>query len=322
MHVVAAVDHFGPGITAVDVARAVSIGAQLAGWSCRQAPMSDGGPGLLTVLGPANRHSLVMGPLGDPREVAWSLTGRTAIIEAALASGLLLLPGGTDGNDPIAASTHGVGELVLAAAEAGAKRIIVGVGGTASTDGGLGAIRAIFPANRLRGVRLIVAYDAVSLFREAADAAQEKGASVAQVKLLRRRLDRLAQVYREQYGVDVTDAEGGGAGGGLAGGLLALGAEMHPGASVVADEVDIAAEIESADLVITGETFLDSHSLNHGVVGTMRALADRAGVDCIALGTASFDQVENHLRVITVDKHDVLASITERVRSRLSNDPA
>lgn len=319
MHVVAAVDHFGPETPAVDVARAVSIGAQLAGWTCRQAPMSDGGPGLLSAVGRQNRRTLVMGPLGDPVEVPWILMARTAIIEAALASGLPLLTDGVNGNDPIAAGTHGVGELILAAVEAGAKRVVVGVGGTASTDGGLGAIRAVFAPTRLKGVRLIVAYDAVSLFRDAADASPAKGASTAQMKLLRRRLERLVQVYRDQYGVDVSEAEGAGAGGGLAGGLLALGGELRAGAEVVADEVDVASHIETADLVITGETFLDAHSLSHGVVGTVRALADLAGVPCCALATASFDQVDDHMPVLRVDGKAVLASIAESVYAYLSD---
>jgi glycerate 2-kinase len=317
VYVVAAVDHFGPGTTAAEVALAVSVGVHGAGATCRSIPLSDGGPGFLAVFGGPSRHSLVMGPLGDPVNAPWRLQGTTAVVEAAVASGPDLV-GGPDGNDAIAAGTHGTGELILAAAEAGAKRIIVGTGGTASTDGGLGAIRAIFPTSRLRGVRLIVACDVAADFRGAANGAEAKGASPAQVKLLRRRLDRLVQVYREQYGVDIGTLEGAGAGGGLAGGLAAVGGELHTGFAVVADYTDLSTHIEAADLVITGERFLDQHSLQHGVVGGVLDLAERVGTRCLAIATEVFDAVEHRVPVLLVDKLDPRASIAEAVQRHLS----
>jgi glycerate 2-kinase len=241
-----------------------------------------------------------MGPLGDAVEAPWRLKGSTAVIESGLASGLHLV-GGPEGNDPIAAGTHGTGELIVAAAESGAKRIIVGVGGNAATDGGLGAIRAVFPPSRLRGVHMIVACDVDILFLDAADAfAEAKGATRAQIKLLSRRLDRLVQVYRNQYEVDVRDCPGSGAGGGLAGGLAAIGAELLPGAGVVADELDVAWHIDQADLVITAEAFLDEHSFDHGVVGIVQDQAARLNVPCLALATQTFDNVERRMPVVLV----------------------
>src|SRR5437763_562666 len=132
----------------------------------------------------------------------------------------LELVGGPDGNDPMAATTYGTGELIAAALDAGVRRIIVGVGGSATTDGGLGALRAVYPLQRLRGVELEVACDVRTTFVDAADVfASQKGASGAQMALLRRRLERLAQVYLDDYGVDVRALERSGAAGGLAGAL-------------------------------------------------------------------------------------------------------
>jgi glycerate 2-kinase len=147
-------------------------------------------------------------------------------------------------------------------------------------------------------VRIIAACDVDTAFVEAADAfGAAKGATPAQTKLLRRRLERLVQVYRDQYDVDVSDCSGSGAGGGLAGGLRAIGAELLPGASVVSDELDLAWQIEQADLVITAEAFLDEHSLAHGVVGMVREQAGKLGVPVIALATQTFDQVETRIPV-------------------------
>src|SRR5690606_17500378 len=148
------------------------------------------------------------------------------VIEMAEASGLLLA-GGRDGNDAVAASTAGTGELIVAALDAGARRIVVGVGGSATTDGGLAALRALHPLGRLKGVELLVACDVRTTFVDAAEVfAPQKGASPAQVALLRRRLERLAQVYLDEHGVDVTELAGAGAAGGLAGGLAAAGARL------------------------------------------------------------------------------------------------
>ena len=144
-------------------------------------PVADGGEGFLDVLGGPNRSTMVMGPLGDPVDAPWRLAKGTAVIEMARASGLQLV-GGAAGNDPIAATTYGTGELVAAALDAGARRILVGVGGSATTDGGLGALRAIFAPHRLRRVELFVACDVRTRFTEAAAVfAGQKGATPAEV---------------------------------------------------------------------------------------------------------------------------------------------
>jgi glycerate kinase len=254
--------------------------------------MADGGEGFLDALGGANRTSTVTGPLGDPVDAPWRLAGRVAVVEMARASGLELV-GGAEGNDPLAASTYGTGELVAEALDAGARRILVGVGGSATTDGGLGALRALYPTARLRGVELVVACDVLLGFVDAAEVfAPQKGASASQVALLRRRLERLADDYLDQYGVDVTALVGAGAAGGLAGGLAAAGARLESGFEVVAEEVHLADAMEGADLVVTGEGFLDRESFDGKVVGGVVSYAASMDLPVLVVaGHAEADEV-------------------------------
>ena len=124
------------------------------------------------------------GPLGDPVDAQWLLVGDTAYIEMARASGLALVDG-PSGNDPLGASTHGTGELIQAAVAAGARRVVTTLGGSATTDGGFGALRALEPLARLRGVRITVACDVETRFVDAAAVfAPQKGASPAQVEIV------------------------------------------------------------------------------------------------------------------------------------------
>ncbi|MDQ1403147.1 MAG: glycerate 2-kinase [Actinomycetota bacterium] len=257
--------------------------AAAAGWTCDEVPVSDGGEGLLDVLGGRSRVTRVTGPLGQPVDAGWRLVrkfpagpetdGETAVIEMARASGLELA-GGPEGNDPLRASTRGTGELVAAALAAGAGRIIVGAGGSATTDGGLGCLTALEPLSRLAGVELLVACDVETTFVDAASVfAPQKGATPAQVALLARRLERLAQVYEQDYGIDVRNLLSSGAAGGLAGGLAAAGATLLGGFDLVADLLGLPGRIESADLVLTGEGLLDDQSFEGKVVGGVLALA-------------------------------------------------
>ena len=174
--------------------------------------------------------------------------------------------------------------MISAAVDAGATEVIVGVGGSATTDGGLGAVRALEPHRRLRGVDVVVACDVDTRFVDAAESfAPQKGATQAQVYLLRRRLERLAQVYEQDFGVDVRDIAGSGAAGGLAGGLAALGAVLVPGFAVVADALSLAERFEGADLVVTGEGFVDEQSFRGKAVGGVVELAGEAGVPVLVV---------------------------------------
>jgi glycerate kinase len=298
--VVAAPDTFRGTASARAITEAVGRVAWEHGWDCDEVPMSDGGEGFLDALGGSNRSALVTGPLGDPVTAGWRLDGRRAVIEMAQASGLLLA-GDAEGNDPVAASTYGTGELIAAALDAGARRVLVGVGGSATTDGGLGALRALHPTARMRGIELVVACDVRTRFVDAADTfSPQKGATPAQVELLRRRLERLAQVYAEEHGVDVLALDGAGAAGGLAGGLAAAGARLAEGFEVVAEEVDLWERIEGADLVLTGEGFLDEQSFEGKVVGGVAGFAAEAGVRVVAIAGEVLDEVAGRIEAVSL----------------------
>lgn len=282
MRVVACPDKFRGTASAAEVAAAIAAGARRHAGPRAEVvclPAADGGEGTLEALGGPNRTSLVTGPLRNRIEAGWRLAGDDAIVEMACASGLLLA-GGAEGNDPLAATTAGTGELIAEAVASGARRVIVGVGGSATTDGGLGALDAMSPLARLAGVSVVVACDVRTRFCDAARVfGPQKGASPPQIELLTRRLERLVDLYRERYGVDVGDMPGAGAAGGLAGGLAAgLRAELAPGFDVVATEIGLPEAIEGADLVITGEGRLDASSFDGKVVGGVLEIAAEAGV--------------------------------------------
>jgi glycerate kinase len=329
MRVVAAPDKFRGTARAADVADAIGRAAETEGWQCDRMPLADGGEGTLEVLGGPNRSSVVTGPLGDPVEAGWQLRDRRAVIEMATASGLQLA-GGPEHNDPIAASTHGTGELITAAVDAGARRILIGVGGSATTDGGLGALRAMYPLPRIRGVELHVACDVRTGFLDAADLfAPQKGATPAQVKLLRRRLERLAQVYLEEHGIDVLALPGAGAAGGLAGGLAAAGAVLVEGFELVAEEVGFDDVLDGADLVVTGEGFLDEQSFDGKVVGGVVEHAAAAGVPVLVIAGELYDDASERVDAVSLvsefgedrAKSDPLRCIEEIVSARLCGRP-
>jgi len=300
MRVVAAPDKLRGTATAAAVAAAIGRAAAAAGWDCDEVAMADGGEGTLDALGGPNRQTMVTGPLGRPVEAAWRLDGHLAVIEMARAAGLDLV-GGADGNDPVAASTIGVGQLIVAAIDNGARRVIVGLGGSATTDGGLAALRALHPLGRLKGIELVAACDALVGFLDAASLfAPQKGATAAQVKLLRRRLERLAQVYLEEHGVDVLALPGAGAAGGLGGGLAAAGAKVVSGFDLVADELHLDERLEGADLVITAEGFLDEQSFEGKVVGGVAGLAHTLAVPVVAIAGRIYDRMEDRIEAVSL----------------------
>lgn len=291
-------DKFRGTATALEVAAAVADAVRDAGGTCQEQPMADGGEGTLDALGGPNRESVVSGPLGEATSAAWRLSEGVAVIEMARASGLALV-GGARGNDPMAASTGGTGELIAEAIESGADRVLIGVGGSATTDGGLGAIRALPSTARLRGVSMQVMCDVRTRFLDAARVfGPQKGASAAQIEMLTRRLELLAQVYVEEHGVDVATMDRSGAAGGLAGGLAAHGAQLMSGFEAIADEVALYDAIEGADLVVTGEGRLDATSFDGKVVGGVAQLARAAGVPVLAIVGRTDDGIEADFEVI------------------------
>jgi len=300
VRVVAAPDKFRSSASAQEIAE--SIGRAVTSWGglIDLAPMADGGEGTLEALGGANRTMVVQGPLGESVEAEWRLSGGVAVIEMAQASGLLLA-GGAEGNLPLDASTVGTGQLILQAVEQGAEKIIVAVGGSATTDGGLGALEAMGSLARYRGVELLVACDVRTRFVDAAQVfGPQKGASAAQVNLLSRRLNRLAQVYQERFGFDVLALDRAGAAGGLAGGLAAVGGQLVDGADLVADELLLDELLEGADLVVTGEGCLDESSFEGKVVGGVAAYAAAVGVDLLVVAGRIDSKVAGRVAAVSL----------------------
>ena len=300
MKVLAAVDKFRGTATAAQVATAIGHACWQLGHDCVERPLADGGEGTLDALGGANRTTLVTGPLGKPVQAPWRLHRGTAVIEMACASGLLLA-GGKEKNDPIAATTTGTGELIDAALDLGAKRIIVCLGGSATNDGGLGAVKAIQTPARLKGVEFVVACDVTTQFTDAAKVfGPQKGASPAQVQFLTTRLEKLVQVYQQNYGVDVSEISGAGAAGGLAGGLAALGAQLVPGFDLVAEEVELDVLLSDIDMIITGEGFMDSESFAGKVVGSMAELASERKIQIAAICGEIHPDVRSHINSVSL----------------------
>ena len=255
----------------------------------------------------------VAGPLGHPVDAEYGvLSDGTAVIEMARASGLALVDGL---NDALAATSRGTGELIAAAVRSGARRIIVGVGGSATTDGGLAAVTTL--GWSLAGLDVTVACDVQSPFTDAAEVfGPQKGATAAEVKLLTRRLESLAAEYLRRTGVDVTVLAGAGAAGGLAGGLAAIGARLEPGFEVVATAAGLEDALDGASLVVTGEGCFDATSLDGKVVGGVLAWAADLGVP---RGAVIAGQVTGEAReaVAALDARDAIAllALIDRVWS-------
>jgi glycerate kinase len=306
-------DKFRGTLTASAAADAMVAGLRTAGFgTVRSIPLADGGEGtvdaLLEARGGARRRTLVTGPLGDPVEAVWAvLPDATAVIEMSSASGLALV---RDRNDPLRASTRGTGELIAAAARSGARRIIVAVGGSATTDGGLAAVEAL--GWSLAGLDVTVACDVLTPFTEAARVyGPQKGATGAQVALLSRRLELLAGAFLTRTGVDITEIEGGGAAGGLAGGLAAIGAHLEPGFDVVARAAGLESALEGASLVLTGEGRFDATSFEGKVVGGVLEWAADQGVPNLAVIAGQVTDDAREELSVRADVH-VLA-LTDRV---------
>lgn len=288
-------DSFKGTFDAPTVARALAAGLEQAGWQTDRCPVADGGEGtmalLLDALGGELRPARVSDPLGRPVDCHFGLVdgGATAIVETAQASGLALVAPGE--RDAWRASTRGTGELIVAAAGSGAREILVAVGGSATTDGGAGAIDAIRAAGGLGGARLRVLCDVACAFEQAPRIfGPQKGADAATVRRLEERLDALARTLpKDPRGVPAT-----GCAGGLSGGLwAAFDAELRPGAPAVLDALGVDARIRAARLVVAGEGRLDDHSFAGKVVGELvrRAQAARVPIHAV-VGTSSLSAEE------------------------------
>jgi glycerate kinase len=314
--VLIAADKFKGSLTAVQVAEHVEAGLRtvVPGLTIEALPVADGGDGTVdaaTAAGFERRTVTVTGPLGEPVEAAYALRGDTAVVEMAEASGLRHLPPGIFA--PLTATTYGTGELLRAALDAGARTIVLGVGGSATSDGGAGmlsalgarlldadgvpvapgggALSALASADlsgldpRLAGTRIVLASDVDNPLTGPKGAAAvygpQKGASPQDVAALDAALTRYAEVLGDTH---AAQAPGAGAAGGIGYGALAgLGAAFRPGIEVLLDVLGFAAALGRADLVITGEGSLDAQTL-HGKapVGVASAARSR-GIPVLAV---------------------------------------
>jgi glycerate kinase len=305
---VAAPDKFRGTATAAQIADAAAGAGARLGWSVIESPLSDGGEGLLEATRrPSDQLETteVIGPIGHPVTAAWLRGPDRCVIEMAQASGLALA-GGPSGNRPMEATTRGTGQLLVAAAravsaagtvsgpDASRPTIIVGLGGSATTDGGLGALEMVEEAGGLGPVELVAACDVEVGFLDAARVfAPQKGATPQQVVELTQRLDRLADRYQERFGVHVRDLPGAGAAGGLGGAVVALGGRLEVGYRVVAELVGLSRVLQQADLVITGEGALDATSFTGKVVGGVLGDASAIGVPVLVIvGRATTEAVD------------------------------
>jgi glycerate kinase len=318
----AAPDSFKGSFSAAQVAAAIARGLRSGGREAEILPVADGGEGtmevLLGALGGELLSATVGDPLGRPVEASFALLARgdLAVVETAQASGLGRV--GEEERDALAASTRGTGELIVAAVEAGAEKVIVTVGGSATTDGGAGALEALEEA----GVdpALEVLCDVRTPWEQAPRVfGPQKGADAAGVKRLEQRLEGLAAAApRDPRGIAMT-----GAAGGLSGGLWAYrGARLVPGAAYVLDAVGFDRRMRGAAFVVTGEGRLDDQTLAGKVCGEVATRCRQGGVACHAL--VGRDALAAFKRRI-LDLQSVVEATTleglESAGRRLARDP-
>jgi glycerate 2-kinase len=307
MRVLIAPDCYGDSLTAVQAAEAIAEG-----WGRGRpdddltlAPQSDGGPGFAGVLagrlGEVNTLR-VHGPLTEEVSAEWVLDPappRTAYIECAQACGLALLGGPPTVQTALAAHSRGVGQLIAAAVRAGAGRIVVGLGGSACTDGGRGMVEELggLDAGRklLADVELIAATDVehplLGPMGAAAVFGPQKGADPDTVRVLEQRLSEWAVDLNAAAGRTVSEEAGAGAAGGIGAALLALGGRRESGAAIIAEHTRLADDIAAAELVITGEGRFDDQSLHGKVVSALAAGARSHGIPVVVLaGQVTLDE--------------------------------
>ena len=322
MKIVVAPNAFKGSLTAPEAAAAIAQGVReaLPDAEILEVPVADGGDGTVDALVSAHHGSYgsveVEGPLGDPVRATFGLIdgGRTAVIELASASGFDLID--ADRRDPRRTSTFGFGQLLDAARNAETERIIAGIGGSATNDGGAGMAQAL--GYRLlddrgrelarggaallqldhidsaglevgwRSIKVSVACDVTNPLTGSLGASHvygpQKGADEATVELLDQALDRLATVIQRDLGKQVRDLPGAGAAGGTGAGLVAfLGAELTPGAPLVVEAAGLDRALAGADLVITGEGRIDAQTAMGKAPGEVARRAHRAGVPILFL---------------------------------------
>jgi glycerate kinase len=280
LNVLVAPDSFKGTFSAVEVAAAIARGLREGGREAVELPIGDGGEGTMDALGGELQTVSVSDPLGRPVDARFALAGAQGIVETAEASGLRLVKEAE--RDAFAASTRGTGDLIAAAVEAGARSIVLAVGGSATTDGGAGALEALDEAGVPASLPITVLCDVRTAWEDAPRVfGPQKGASDARaVKRLERRLDKLAErAPRDPRGVPMT-----GCAGGLSGGLWAFrGAKLVPGAAYVLDAIGFDDAMRAARFVVTGEGRLDAQTLEGKACAEVATRARQGGVACHAV---------------------------------------
>ncbi|WP_077799325.1 glycerate kinase [Streptomyces sp. JHA26] len=319
--VLVAADKFKGSLTAVEVAERVAAGLRriVPDVDVEALPVADGGDGTVAAAvaaGFERREVRVAGPLGDEVTAAFALRGDTAVVEMAEASGLQRLPAGVLA--PLTASTYGSGELLRAALDAGARTIVFGVGGSATTDGGAGMLSAlgarflrgdgepVAPGGggladvasadlsgldpRLADVELVLASDVDNPLTGPKGApavyGPQKGASPEDVETLDAALAHFAKVLEGPVGARAAEhaaSPGAGAAGGIGYGALLIGARFRAGIEVMLDVLGFAPALARADLVITGEGSLDEQTLHGKAPAGVAAAARSAGKEVVAV---------------------------------------
>ncbi len=325
MKIVIAPDSFKENLTSLEVASALERGIKRVRprAKCIKVPMADGGEGTVQSLVDATGGKIVkkrvMGPLGEPVTARYGILGdgTTAVIEMAEASGLPLVP--RERRDPLRATTFGTGELILDAIERGVSAIVIGIGGSATVDGGTGMAQALGVSflggnglaltepgcgalleritevdihgldPRVRKTRITIACDVENPLCGPRGAARvfgpQKGATPEMVEVLDRNLRHLATLIKRDLGIDVLRVAGGGAAGGLGAGLIAFArAKLKRGVDLVIDAVGLAKHLRGADLVITGEGRVDFQTAFGKTPAGVAKAARKLKIPVVAIG--------------------------------------
>jgi len=269
-----AMDKFRGTASARALSEVVARAANRQGCAADVQPLSDGGEGFREVFDGAMSVVNVSGPLGEVVQARVTLcqspSGLVGVLEVAEAVGRDYLTSPSN-DEALSASSAGVGHLILAASQLGAERILIGCGGSATSDGGLGCYQVLRDAGGLP-VPVVAATDVRSTFLDARNFAEQKGVSVADLRVVDRRLSEARELYRKEQGVDVELLERSGAAGGIAGALAALGGALTSGFDAVADIVDLRERIARSSMVVTGEGRFDLGSLEGKVITSIADL--------------------------------------------------
>ena len=297
--IVIACDSYKGCLSSSDVANAEARGVAEVYPDCEVIKLSvaDGGEGtveaLVDTLGGHLEWAEVSDPLGRPVKAAYGVAGDLAIIESAAACGLTLLT--KEERNPLVTSTKGLGELIMAAIDKGCRKFLIGLGGSATNDGGMGMIRAEGFLEKTKGMKFTVACDVDTPYIGEHGASRvfgpQKGASEQDVEILEERLGGYALTILKETGVDVRDMAGAGAAGGLGGAFRAyLGAELKRGVDLVLDQIDFDSKIHGADLVITGEGCSDYQTLKGKTASGVLERAKRQGIPVALVSGAVRDE--------------------------------